>query len=97
MIWLSLADDHPIVCQGLRALLGAGDGCDIVGEASDGLTEIDLIARLQPDVAVLDVQPPALNGLGMPRRLRVQVPPTRVVMLLRFADERSVVSSHRPV
>ncbi len=96
MIWLFLADDHPIVRQGLRSLLEAEDGCEIVGEASDELDAIDLIARLQPDVAVLDVPPPDLHGLEVARRARVQVPPPTVVMLSMFADEPYAVSSHQP-
>jgi DNA-binding NarL/FixJ family response regulator len=91
MIRAVLADDHPIVRQGLRTLLEGEDGCDIVGEASDGLTAIGLIVELRPDVAVLDVQLPDLNGLEVARRVRDRAPDTRVVMLSMFADESYVV------
>ncbi len=95
MIRAVLADDHPIVRQGLRTLLEGEDGCDIVGEASDGLTAIDLIVELRPDVAVLDVQLPDLNGLEVARRVRDRAPDTRVVMLSMFADESYVVGALR--
>lgn len=95
MITTVLADDHPIVRQGLRTLLEVEHGCDIVGEASDGLTAIDLIVTLRPDVAVLDVQLPDLNGLEVARRVRDRAPDTRVIMLSMFADEPYVVGALR--
>ena len=64
MIPTILADDHPIVRQGLRTLLEVEDGCEIIGEASDGLTAIDLITRLRPAIAVDQRQ----IGGGVPRR-----------------------------
>ena len=91
MITTVLADDHPIVRQGLRALLEGEDHCKIVGEASDGLTAIDLITRLRPEVAVLDVQLPDLGGLEVARRVGTQSPDTKVVMLSMHADEPYVL------
>lgn len=90
-----LADDHPIVRQGLRTLLEGEDHCRVVGEASDGLAALALITRLQPDVAVLDVQLPDLNGLEVARRLRDQAPGTRVIILSMFGDEPYVVDALR--
>ena len=95
MISVVLADDHPIVRQGLRALLEIQDGCTVVGEAADGLTAIDLIARLRPDVAILDVQIPDLHGLEVARRARARAPHTRVVMLSMHADEPYVLEALR--
>jgi DNA-binding NarL/FixJ family response regulator len=90
-----IADDHPIVRQGLRALLEGEDSCKIVGEAADGLTAIDLIAQLRPQVAVLDVQLPDLGGLEVARRTRQAAPKTRVIMLSMHADEPYVVEALR--
>lgn len=90
-----LVDDHQIVRQGLRALLEVEDGCEIIGEAPDGLTAIDLIARLRPNVAILDVQLPDLNGLEVARRVREQSPKTRVIMLSMHADEPYVLDALR--
>lgn len=58
-----LVDDHPIVRQGLRTLLEGRPGWEIVGEASDGVEALDKVESLQPDVVVLDVTMPRMNGL----------------------------------
>jgi DNA-binding NarL/FixJ family response regulator len=90
-----LADDHPILRKGLRALLEGEDSCRVVGEASDGLTAIELIARLQPEVAIIDVQLPDLNGLEVARRARDQAPQTKVIMLSMYPDEPYVLEALR--
>jgi DNA-binding NarL/FixJ family response regulator len=58
-----LVDDHPIVRQGLRTLLEGRTGWEVVGEASDGVEALDKVETLQPDVVVLDVTMPRMNGL----------------------------------
>ena len=58
-----LVDDHPIVRQGLRTLLEGRSGWEVVGEASDGIEALDKVDTLQPDVVVLDVTMPGMNGL----------------------------------
>jgi DNA-binding NarL/FixJ family response regulator len=90
-----LADDHPIVRQGLRAVLEDKDLCWVIGEAGDGLTALDLVAQLKPDVAILDVRLPDLSGLEVARRLQQSVPATRVVMLSMHADEPYVLEALR--
>jgi DNA-binding NarL/FixJ family response regulator len=95
MITAVLADDHPIVRQGLRTLLEGEGRCRVVGEASDGLTAIDLIAHLRPDLAVLDVQLPDLGGLEVARRTQEQSPGTRVIMLSMHGDEPYVLDALR--
>jgi DNA-binding NarL/FixJ family response regulator len=90
-----LADDHPIVRQGLRALLDGAEDCNVVGEAANGLAAIDLIERLQPDVAILDLQMPDLGGLEVARRAREKSPDTRVIILTMYADEPYVLEALR--
>jgi DNA-binding NarL/FixJ family response regulator len=58
-----LVDDHPIVRQGLRTLLEGRSGWEVVGEASDGLEALEKVERLQPDVVVIDITMPRMNGL----------------------------------
>lgn len=95
MISAVLADDHPIVRKGLRSLLEEEGNCRVIGEASDGLTAIDLIANLHPDLAILDVQLPDLGGLEVTRRARTQSPGTRVIMLSMHGDEPYVIDALR--
>jgi DNA-binding NarL/FixJ family response regulator len=65
-----LVDDHPIVRQGLRTLLEGHPGWEVVGEASDGIEALDKVEALQPDVVVLDVTMPRMNGLEACRSLQ---------------------------
>jgi DNA-binding NarL/FixJ family response regulator len=95
MITTVLADDHPIVRQGLRTLLEDDTRCRVVGEAADGLTALDLIVELRPVLAILDVQLPDLNGIEVARRVQVQAPDTRVIMLSMHADEPYVLEALR--
>jgi len=95
MISAVLADDHPIVRQGLRTLLEGENEYHVVGEASDGLTALDLLERLRPDVAILDVQLPDLNGLEVARRAQALAPDTKIVMLSMHSDEPFVIDALR--
>lgn len=90
-----LADDHAIVRQGLRTLLEQDGCCQVVGEATDGLTAIDLITQLRPDIAILDVQMPDLDGIEVARRVATSSPETRVIMLSMHSDEPYVLDALR--
>jgi two-component system, NarL family, response regulator NreC len=95
MIRAVLADDHAIVRRGLRALLESEGGCEVVGEAADGLTTVELITQLTPDVAILDLQMPDLDGIEVARRVRDKAPATRVIILSMYGDEPHVVQALR--
>ena len=90
-----LADDHAIVRQGLRAVLEAASDFNVVGEAADGLQVLDLVEQLRPNVLVLDVMMPGLNGLEITRQVRIRCPQTRVVILSMHADEGYVMEALR--
>ena len=90
MIRVLLADDHHLVRQALRALLEKADGIEVVGEAEDGRQAAKLARRLNPDVAVLDVAMPILNGIQAAERIRRLRLPTRVVILSMHKDEALV-------
>ena len=88
-----LADDHPVVRQGLRALLEAVADCRVVGEASDGLEAVALVERVKPDVLVLDLMMPGLAGFEVARQTRQRSPSTRIVILSMHADEGYVLEA----
>jgi len=92
---LVLADDHPVVRQGLRALLEAEPGFHIVGEADDGVAAAQLAERLKPDVLLVDVMMPGLNGLEVTRQVRQRCPGTRVIVLSMHANEAYVLEALR--
>jgi two-component system, NarL family, response regulator NreC len=85
-----LAEDHKIVRQGLAALLGSEPDIEVVGEASDGREAVQVCARLAPDVIVMDVGMPGLNGVDATRLVRKESPSTRVVILSMYACEEYV-------
>lgn len=88
-----LADDHRIVRQGLRALLAGEADLEVVGEADDGREALELVRRLTPDVLVLDLMMPGLNGLEVARQLPRQSPGVRVVVLSMYDDEGFVLEA----
>lgn len=81
MIRLVIADDHAIVRAGLRAMFAAEADLQVVGEAADGRAAVDEVARCAPDVLLLDLSMPGLNGVEALRRLRSAAPSTRVLVL----------------
>lgn len=85
-----LADDHPIVLAGLRNLLSAETDIELVGEASAGGAAVRSILDLKPDVAILDISLPELNGILMTRRLTNECPEVRV-LILTFHEDRAYV------
>lgn len=81
-----LADDHPIVLAGIRTLLTADPEIEFAGEATNGGEALPLIRALVPDVAVLDVSMPGLNGLELTQRVAAECPATRVLVLTVHED-----------
>jgi two-component system, NarL family, response regulator LiaR len=88
-----LVDDHPVVRQGLRALLSTQDGIEVVGEADDGEAAVAAAERLSPDVVLMDVVMPGMDGVEALRRIGERRPQTRVVMLTSYADERRAMEA----
>jgi DNA-binding NarL/FixJ family response regulator len=81
-----LADDHPIVLDGLRSLIRAEQDFEIVGEAASGLAALKIIRESQPDIAVLDISMPELNGIVLSRRLAAEMPALRLLVLTLHED-----------
>ncbi len=92
-IQILLADDHAIVRQGLRVLLESEGNFKVVGEAGDGLETIEMVKKLKPDVVVLDVMMPNLNGLEAARQLSKQFPRTKIIILSMYDDEGFVLEA----
>jgi DNA-binding NarL/FixJ family response regulator len=81
-----LADDHPIVLDGLRNLVRAEADFELVGEAMSGLAALKVIRDKRPDIAVLDISMPELNGIALSRRLLGEIPELRVLVLTLHED-----------
>ncbi|NOT27911.1 MAG: response regulator transcription factor [Acidobacteria bacterium] len=86
-IRIVLADDHVAVRQGLKLLIDAQPDMQVVAEASDGISAVDHARTLKPEVVVMDISMPGVNGLVATRTLRAQVPGTGVVILTRHGDD----------
>ncbi len=95
MTSIVLADDHHVVRQGLRALLEGQPDFQLVGEAGDGLEAVQLTERLKPDVLIIDLMMPSLNGLEATRQVSQRSPHTRVVILSMHANEAYVLEALR--
>ncbi len=93
LIRVVLADDHAMVRKGMREFLEEDGGIRIVGEANDGEEAVALVAREHPDIALLDIQMPRLNGLDAARRIRKQDPQVRVLMLTAYEDEPYILAA----
>jgi DNA-binding NarL/FixJ family response regulator len=90
-----IVDDHPVFRGGLRALLASTDGIEVVGDAASGHEAVTLAAELRPDVVVMDLHMPGMNGVEATRELAVRAPDVRVLILTMFEDDESVFAAMR--
>ena len=95
MINIVVADDHRAIRKGLKALLCAEPDFNIIGEAGDGLETVDLVGKLQPDILILDLMMPGINGLEVARRLNRNCSHTGIVVLSMHGNEAYVTEALR--
>jgi len=94
-IRILIADDHGIVREGLRAVLGPEPDMDVVGEATTGKEVVERATELRPNVILMDIQMPGMNGIDATRRILETNPHVGVVVLTMFEDDDSVFSAMR--
>ncbi|MFC7406005.1 response regulator [Georgenia alba] len=97
MIRVVLVDDQPLIRNGIRALLDAEEGIEVVGEASEGLEGVEVTRRLRPDIVLMDVQMPGLDGIDATRQIAddARLDEVRVIMLTNFGLDEYVFSALR--
>ena len=86
-----IVDDHQVVRQGLKTFLDLQDDVAVIGEAADGLTAVDLVAELRPDVVLMDIVMPRLDGIEATRRIKELDTGVGVIVLTSFAGDEQVV------
>jgi DNA-binding NarL/FixJ family response regulator len=94
-IRVMIADDHPLFRDGLRAMFESETDIELVAEAATGQEAVELASLLLPDVALMDIQMPDLDGIEATRRVIAASPKTRVLVVTMFEDDDSVLSAMR--
>ena len=95
MIKILLADDHKLLIDGLRHLLERQRGVEIVAMAMDGLEAVELARKYKPDIIIMDISMPRLNGLDATRKILADLPHSRIIMLSMHSDQRYIQESLR--
>jgi DNA-binding NarL/FixJ family response regulator len=93
MITVVLADDHAMVRLGLEQLLGGADGIEVVGTAADGLDAVAVVLRTEPDVVLMDLQMPGVDGVAATRQIVASGVESQVVVLTSFSDSERIVAA----
>src|SRR6185503_714973 len=92
-IRIAIADDHPVVRDGLAAMLETQSDLDVIGQAENGPDAVNLVQSEQPDVLLLDLEMPGLDGVGVLRRLREMQSPTRAIVFTVFDTDDRIIAA----
>jgi DNA-binding NarL/FixJ family response regulator len=95
IISVMIVDDHPLFLQGLQRVLEGEDGIRVVGAARDGEEALDMARCLTPEVVLLDINLPSMNGMQVARQLKAELPSTAIIMLTAYHDENQVLHAVR--
>ncbi|WP_246628110.1 response regulator [Paenibacillus oenotherae] len=90
-----IAEDHPMFRNGVRSLLATTDDLEVVGEATDGNEAVKLAGELEPDLILMDIRMPGMNGIEATERIREQYPAIEVLILTMYQDDQSVFTAMR--
>ncbi|WP_079908577.1 response regulator transcription factor [Paenibacillus sp. 32352] len=90
-----IAEDHPLFRSGVRNLLRTTDDLEVIGEASSGEEALELAGQLQPDLILMDIRMPGLNGIEATRLIKERYPAVEVLILTMFRDDQSVFTAMR--
>jgi DNA-binding NarL/FixJ family response regulator len=90
-----IADDHALLRSGLRALFESLEGLEVVGEAQNGREAVELAEQLQPDIVIMDIHMPEMDGIEATRRLAASTPATAILVLTMHEDDESVFAAMR--
>ena len=96
-IKIYIADDYPVLRDGIKAVFASQPGFDVVGEAGDGVEALEGIARLKPDIVIMDITMPRLNGITATKRIVEDHPAVKVIMLSMHTDINNAIDAFRAV
>ena len=91
LIRVLVADDHPVVREGFSAIVDVEDDIEVVGQAADGLQAVQLARELKPDVVLMDLVMPGLDGVDAIRQIRAELPDTHALILTTYADDQHIM------
>ena len=90
LIRILIADDHQLVRQGLIAMLSVKPGIEVVGQAKDGAEAVELANSLKPDIILMDLLMPKMNGIEATREIKAENPDARILIITSFAEDENV-------